>query len=79
MDVRHLTKLHPRGILLSELRVFFIRPWCSQAGIPGCESAIGERKSLLAAWAGNRPIYAPLDHLNVLGEPAFDYFIPDPE
>jgi hypothetical protein len=26
MNVRHLIKVHPRGVLLAELRVFFIRP-----------------------------------------------------
>jgi hypothetical protein len=33
----------------------------------------------MTALAGRHLIYAPLDHQNVLGEPAFDYFIVDPE
>jgi len=81
MSVRHLIKVHPRGMLLAELRVFFIRPWCSQAGSPGGEPTVGERRCLMAALAGRHLVYicTPLDHLNVLGEPAFDYFIFDPE
>jgi hypothetical protein len=79
MEVRHLIKAHPRDVLLAELRVFFIRPWCSQAGSPGAEPTASERRSLMAAPAGGRLIYAPLDHLNVLGGPVFDYFIFDPE
>jgi hypothetical protein len=75
MNVRHIIELHPRCILLSELRVFFIRPWCSQPGSPSGEPTLSERKSPLAGLAGNRVIYAPLDHLNVLGEPAFDYSV----
>ncbi len=79
MNVRHLIKVHPRGVLLAELRVFFSRPYFSQAGSPSDEPTVGERRSLMAALAGRHLIYAPLDHLNVLGEPAFDYFIFDPE
>ncbi len=79
MNVRHLINIHPRGVLLAELRVFFIRPWCSQAGSPSGEPAVGERRPLVAALTGRHLIYAPLDHLNLLGEPAFDHFISDPE
>lgn len=75
MNVRHLIKLQPRGILRPELRIFFIRPCCPQPGAPGGKPALGKRKSYPAALAGHRIIYAPLDHLNVLGEPAFDYFV----
>jgi len=33
----------------------------------------------MTALAGRYLIYAPLDHLDVPGEPAFDYFIFGPE
>ena len=79
MEVRHFIKAHRRGVLLAELCVFFIRPWCSQAGSPGAEPTISERRSLMAALAGGRLIYAPLDHLNMLCWPAFYYLILDPE
>jgi hypothetical protein len=79
MEVRHFIKAHCRGVLLTELRDFFIRPRCPQAGSPGTEPTVSERGSLTAALAGDCLICAPLDHLNVLGGPAFDYLIFDPE
>jgi hypothetical protein len=48
-------------------------------GKPGGEPTAGERRSLMAILTGRHLINAPLDHLNALGEPAFDYFIFDPE
>jgi hypothetical protein len=79
IEVRHFINAHRRGVLLAELRVFFIRPWRSRAGSLGVEPTVSERRSLMAALASGRLIYAPLDHLNVLGGPAFDYLIFDPE
>ena len=79
MEVRHFIKAHCRGVLLAELHVFFIRPWCSKAGSLGVEPTVSERRSLMAALAYGRLIYPPLDHLNVLAGPAFDYLIFDPE
>ena len=79
MNVRHLIKLHPRGILLAELRVLFIRPGRSQPGSPGGEPTFGERRSPLAALASLRVVDAPLDHLNVLGEPTFNYLVSSSE
>ncbi len=75
MNVCHLIKLHPRGILLSELRVLFIRPGRAQPGSPGGEPTVGERKSPLTALASLRVVCAPLDHLDVLGEPTFNYLV----
>lgn len=79
MEVRHCIKAHCRGVLLAELCVFFIRPRFPQAGSPGAKPTVSERGSLMATLADGRLICAPLNHLNVLRGPAFDYLIFDPE
>jgi hypothetical protein len=79
MKVRHLIKVQPRGVLLTELRVFFVRPRCSQAGSPSGDPAVGERRPLMAVLTSRHLINAPLDHLNVISGPAFDYFVIDPK
>jgi len=79
MNVSHLIKAHPRGVLLAELCFFSIRPRCSQAGGPRGEPTVGERRSFMDALTGRHLVHALLDHLNALGEPVFDYLIFDPE
>jgi hypothetical protein len=41
--------------------------------------AVGERRSFMDALTDRHLICAPLDHLNALGEPVFDYLIFGPE
>jgi hypothetical protein len=79
MEVHHFIKAHCRGVLLAELCVFFIRPRFPQAGSLGAEPTVSERRSLMAALADGRLICPPLNHLNAVRGPAFDYLIFDPE